>query len=154
MSQPRLEILGVYRPLIGTDTWQEQWTNTGNNEATQAHFERLVLIEAVVEGLTERFKMGKFGQMRPTGPVYPDGPEFPSHMQVGYDEGLLSSDGEVLIRRRMNCVQGTGRLRFAVFLHFYDPNRPLQWEFGEVNCPPIQEVPVRLTLLMPYRACT
>lgn len=153
MVHPRLEIIGVYRPLIETDTWQEQWKVTGNNQATQAHFERLVLIEAAVEGLTERFKMGEFGQTQPTGPVYPGGPTLPSHMQVGYDEGLLSSDGEVLVQRWMNCVQGTGRLRFAAFLHFYDPNRPLQWEFGEVTCPPIQKVPARLMLLMPYRAC-
>ena len=140
--------------MIGTDTWQEQWRVTGNDELTKAHFEKLVLIEAVVDGLTEPFKTRNFGQMLPAGPVYPTGPSYPAQMQVGYDEGLLSSDGEALIQRRMKCVQGTGRLRFAVFLHFYDRMRPLQWEFGEVTCPPIQEVPVRLILLMPYRACT
>jgi hypothetical protein len=35
--------------------------------------------------------------------------------------GLLSIDGETLIQRKMNCVHGTGPLKFAVYLHLYDP---------------------------------
>jgi hypothetical protein len=77
----------------------------------------LVLIEAVVEELTGRFDFSKFGQMLSGYRNYPD------NMQVGYDEGLLSADGETLIQRRTHCVQGTGPLRFAVYLHFYDPQR-------------------------------
>jgi hypothetical protein len=75
-------------------------------------------------------------------------------MLVGYDEGLLSSDGETLIQRGIDCVHGTGPLRFAVYLHLYDPERPLQWQGGEVTCPPMQDAPVRLTMLMPYCACS
>ncbi len=73
---------------------------------------------------------------------------------VGYDEGLLSKDGETLIQRSMDCVQGTGPLRFAVYLHLNDPERPLLWQGGEVACPPVGDVPVRLSLLMPYTACS
>ena len=75
-------------------------------------------------------------------------------MQVGYDPGLLSADGECLIQRRMHCVQRTGPLRFAVYLPFYDPTRPLLWQGGEVTCPPVEEAPIRLMMLMPYRACS
>ena len=104
--------------------------------------------------------MSQFGQMQP------DSPKYPSHMQVGYDEGLLSFDGETLIQRKMKCVHGTGRwptmmtsgswrpLRFAVYLHLYDPERPLLWQGGEVMCPPVEDMPVRLLLLMPYNACS
>ena len=53
---------------------------------------------------------------------------YPDNMQVGYDEGLLSADGETLIPLRMHRVQGTGALRFAVYLEFYDPHRPLRWQ--------------------------
>ena len=83
-----------------------------------------------------------------------DFPNDPSRMQVGYDEGLLSLDGETLIQRAMNCVQGTGPLRFAVYLHLYDPDQPLLWQGGEVMCPPVEDMPVRLLLLMPYNACS
>ena len=92
--------------------------------------------------------MSKFGQMQL------DHPNNARYMQVPYDEALLSADGELLIQREMNCVRGTGPLRFAAYLHLYDPHRPLQWQCGEVNCPAVQDAPVRLMVLMPYRACT
>ena len=86
--------------------------------------------------------------------MQPDFPDDPNRMMVGYDEGLLSMDGETLIQREMDCVQGTGPLRFAVYLHLYDPGRPLRWQGGEVTCPIVEDVPVRLSLLMPYTACS
>jgi hypothetical protein len=145
MSEPRLRVLGVYRPPISAETWQEQFDVTGDAMSTWRHFDDLVLIEAEVEGLSEPFEMIKFGQMRV------ESPDDPERMQVGYDEGLLSMDGEILIQRKMDCVQGTGRLRFAAYLHLYDATRPLQWQGGSVMCPPVQEMPVRLAMLMPYK---
>jgi hypothetical protein len=73
---------------------------------------------------------------------------------VGYDEALLSNDGETLIQRDMDCIHGTGQLRFAVYLNMYDPQLPLEWQGGEVVYPPAQEMPLRLQLLMPYKACS
>ena len=147
MPEPKLTVLGVYRPVISQETWQEQWAVTEDDEITRQHFDKLVLIEAVVDGLTEPFDMSEFGQMSL------EFPDDPNRMQVGYDEGLLSSDGESLIERGMDSVQGTGSLRFAVYLHEYDPQRFLRWQHGEVTCPPVQEAPARLMMLMPYTAC-
>jgi hypothetical protein len=147
MAASRLTVLGVYRRQISVEQWQQQWEVMGNDAATREHFEKLVLIEALVEELDEPFDMGKLGQM------HAEFQSCPNHMQVGYDEGLLSYDGETLIQREMNCVHGSGPLRFAVYLHFYDPERPLLWQKGEVKCPPLEEVPVRPSLLMPYTAC-
>ncbi len=148
MAEPKLTILGVYRPQISAETWQEQWQVTEDDEETREHFEKLVLIEAIVEELAEPFQMEKFGQMQLS---FPDDE---SRMMVGYDEGLLSMDGETLIQRDMDCVHGTGPLRFAVFLHLYDPDRPVRWQAGEVTCPPVEDVTVRLQMLMPYNACS
>jgi hypothetical protein len=145
MAEPKLTILGLYRPQISAETWHEQWGVTADDHATQEHFDKLVLIEATVDGLDKPFDMLRFGQMQGDDPGY---------MQVGYDERLLSFDGETLIQRTMNCVQGTGSLRFAVYLHLYDPQRPLLWQGGEVMCPAVEDVPVRLLLLMPYNACS
>lgn len=121
---------------------------TADDEQTQEHFRTLVLIEAVVEGLDGPFEMGKFGQMNP------DFPDDPRYMQVGYDEALLSSDGEIVIDRRIDCVHGTGSLRFAAYVHRYDPKLPLLWQGGQVTCLPVQDVPVRLMSLAPYHACS
>jgi hypothetical protein len=148
MSEPKLTILGVYRPQISEETWKDQWAVSEDDAFTKEHFDKLVLIEAVVDGLDGPFDMGKFGQMQL------EFPDDPTRMQVGYDEGLLSADGETLIERDMDCVQGTMPLRFAVYLHLYDPDRPLRWQGGEVTCPPVKDVPVRLQMLMPYTACS
>lgn len=148
MTEQKLTILGVYRPQISAETWQEQLQVTGDEAYTREHFEKLVLIEALVEGLDGRFEMEKFGQMQL------EFPDDPKRMQVGYDEGLLSLNGETLIQRKMDCIHGTGPLRFAVYLHLYDPQRPVKWQGDEATCPPIQEMPVRLLLLMPYNACS
>ena len=148
MKELSLTVIGVYRPAISAGTWREQYQVTADEEATRQHFEKLVLIEAIVEGLTGRLDFAKFGQ------VLSGYRNFPDNMQVGYDEGLLSADGERLIQRGMHCVEGTGSLRFAVYLHFYDPHRRLQWQGGEVTCPPVEEAPIRLMMLMPYRACS
>ena len=148
MAEAILTVLGVYRPEISAETWQEQWEVTADDDQTRAHFDQLVLIEAIAEGLSGPFDMTKFGQMQA---AFPDDPQ---RMQVGYDEGLLSIDGETLMQRKMNCVQGTGTLRFAAYLHLYDPRQPLLWQGGEVMCPPIADIPVRLLLLMPYNACS
>ena len=85
---------------------------------------------------------------------YPKMPMEQRFFRALFGEGLLSSDGETLIQRDMHCVNGTGPLRFAAYLHLYDPSRPLLWQGGEVTSPPIQEVPVRLQMLMPYNACS
>jgi hypothetical protein len=152
MPEPQLTVIGVYRPQISAETWQEQWEVTGNDEATREHFDKLVLVEAIVEGLDEPFEMIKFGQLE--AQQLEAHSIQPNQMQVGYDEGLLSFDGETLIQRAMDCVQGTGPLRFAVYLHLYDPQRPLLWQGGPVTCPPVEDMPVRLLLLMPYNACS
>ena len=148
MPGPELNIIGVYRPQISAETWNEQLQVTDDEAYTKKHFDELVLIEATVNGLDEPFDMGEFGQMQA------EFPDDPKRMQVGYDEGLLSADGETLIDRKMNCVHGTGSLRFAVYLHMFDPQRPLRWQRGEVMCPPVQDAPVRFLSLMPYSACS
>ena len=146
MPEPKIFIVGVYKPLISRDVYRKQWQITGSKELTQEHFQNLVLIEAVVSNLDGKLQMKDLGQpMEDT--------RYPPNFQCAYDEALLSADGNTLIDRRMNCVHGTGPLRFAFYLHFYDSKRPLHWTHGEVECPIIQPVPNRLKSLLPYRAC-
>jgi hypothetical protein len=140
-SSPSLVVLGCYKPDISPETWQEQWNATGSE--TKEHFEGLVLIEFRAENLDERFKFDDFGQAHLS-----DTPT-----QAPYDEGLLSLDGETLLSREMGCVTGPGPVRFAYYLHYYDPARPLIWTYGEFFAPPLQPAPVRLSMLMPYTVC-
>jgi hypothetical protein len=141
MPEPALTVLGVYKPDIPEDVYREQWRVSGSDEQTQQHFARLVLIEAIVENAEGRFKAVELGQL------------YEGFFQCAYDEALLSADGQVLTDRRMDCVSGTGPLRFAFYLHFYDPEKPLDWSCGQVQCPPLRPVSDRLRQLVPYNAC-
>jgi len=144
---PSIVIVGVHKPDIPVRVYREQRRVTGSDEQTKAHFKDLVLIEAVVEQIDDRFKMGEMGQPYVLG-------NYPDHFQCAYDEALLSPDGETVIERSMRCVKGEGSLRLAFYLHFYDATRPLHWSYGKVQCPPIEPIPKRLKRLVPYRACT
>jgi len=147
MPTPSITILGVYTPEIPKRVYREQWKVTASDERTNAHFKNLVLIEAVVEQIDDGFKMGEMGQTYILG-------DYPDHFQCAYDEALLSSEGESVIERSMRCVKGEGPLRFTFYLHFYDANRPLHWSYGQIQCPPVEPIPKRLSHLVPYRACT
>lgn len=147
MPEPKIEILGVYRPHIPEDVYQEQWQVTGSDEETKEHFHGLVLIEAIIHKIDDQFNISKIGQQPPDS-------DDPNYFQVPYDEALLSSDGQTLIQRKMNCVHGTGSIRFAFYLHLYDPSKPLATCYGPIHCPSIQPVPDRLRELVPYNACS
>jgi hypothetical protein len=147
MPTPSIIILGVYKPRIPANVFREQWKVTGSDEKTAAHFEHLVLIEALVEHIDARFKMSELGQLYRRG-------DYPDNFQCAYDEALLSADGKIVIERNMNCVKGPGLMRFAFYLHFYDPSRALHWSYGQVECPPVESVPTRPKYIVPYRACT
>ena len=146
MPTPTFSVLGVYAPDIPENVYREQWEVTGSDEETKEHFDKLVLIEGVIDHIDERFKTIELGQPSLTGD--------PNRFMCAYDEALLSSDGNSVLAREMGCISGAGPLRFAFYLHYYDPDRPLHWSYGQVQCPPIQPVPVRLKTLVPYNACS
>jgi DNA-directed RNA polymerase subunit RPC12/RpoP len=147
ISTPRINLLGVYKPDISARLYKQQRRVTGSEAKTEAHFRDLVLIEAVIEQIDDRFNMGDFGQSYARG-------DYKDHFQCAYDEALLSQDGKTVVERNANCVKGSGNLRFAFYLHFYDPRRPLRWSYGQVQCPAIEPISTRLQSLVPYRALT
>jgi hypothetical protein len=142
---PTLTVLGVYRLDVTPEIFAAQLPMYGDEGQCRDHFTSVVLIEAVVADVDERFSLSGFSQ---SNPAYPHGVA-----QAPWDEGLLSSDGEVLVARKINCVKGTGKLRFAFYMHYWNPELPLRWTYGEVWCPSPQSMPVRLEVLMPYRPC-
>ena|SRR5687768_17159812 len=158
-SEPKLEILGVYRLDVTPEVFAAQLPMYGDEEQCQDHFSSVVLIEAFVSDFSESFSLDDIQQPRPWLPneaIHPRAfggipPE--TSFQVPWDEGLLSPDGEQLLARSIGCVKGSGPLRFAFYIHYWDEQFPLQWTYGEAPCPPPQAMPERLKRLMPYRPC-
>lgn len=150
MSVPTMTVLGIYKPLIPTRVYKEQWRVTGSDERTKLHFDNMVLFEAVITGNNDRFKTRDLGQFTSVS-------GYPDHLQCAWDEALLSLDGETVIgksKRTIHCLERPGTLRFTFYLHFFDPGRPLRWSFGEIACPPVTPLPKRLRSLVPYTPCT
>ena len=124
---PTLTVLGVYRLDVTPEILVAQLPMYGDEDHCRDHFSSVVLIEAVVAGVDERFSLSGFSH---PNLAYPHGVA-----QVPCDEGLLSIDGEVLVARKINCVKGNGILRFAFYMHYWNPELPLCWTYGEVWCP-------------------
>jgi hypothetical protein len=140
-----LQILGVYRLDVTQEVFAEQLRMYGDEEQCRDHFSSVVLVEAVVDADSEQFNLIDFTQPNPAHPRV--------CLQVPWDEGLLSPDGETLLSRRIGCVEGNGPLRFAFYMHYWNTELPLRWTHGEVVCPLPQSMPVRLEIIMPYRPC-
>jgi hypothetical protein len=140
-----LQILGVYRLNVTRKIFAAQLRMYGDEDLCRNHFSSVVLIEAVINDPTESFDLTDVKQPNPS---FTQG-----SAQVPWDEGLLSSDGESLIARKLGCVKGLGPLRFAFYMHFWDPALPLKWTHGEIVCPPPEQMPVRVKNLMPYNPC-
>lgn len=147
IGTPEIEILGVYRLEVTKEVFQAQLPMYGDEDQCREHFSSVVLIELLVRDVDSRFDVGDFTQPNPKYPF--------NSPQVAYDEALLSLDGEELLERQILCVQkrGAGPLRFAFYLHYYDEALPLRWTYGEVQCPGVKEMPVRLQVLVPYHPC-
>ena len=142
---PVLTILGVYQLDVTRKVFDSQMKMYGDEAQCRDHFSSVVLVEAVVDGHDERFNLSDFWQANPNSPH--------GMRQVAWDEGLLSSDGERLLARKIDCVKGSGPLRFAFYIHYWRPGLPLHWTYGEASCPAPQRMPARLKRLMPYRSC-
>lgn len=119
MADPTIEVLGVYRLFVTDEIFEAQLPMYGHEEECRHHFSCVVLIEAIAKDLDDRFDVGAFTQPNPN---YPGG-----YSQVAYDEALLSLDGERLISRKPFCMKnfGSGPVRCAFYLHFYDEGLPL-----------------------------
>jgi hypothetical protein len=138
MGQPTLEILGIYHPPITIETFAAQCELYGDENDTRLHFAMLVLIEALVHGLSQ-LKLDDFEQ---------ENPDYGK--QTAYDGALLSRDGNSVIERGNGSVSGEPPLRCVFYLHYFDPNCRLRWTYGEVECPPVEEMPERLQTLVRY----
>jgi hypothetical protein len=141
-----VRILGVYRPEISERTYQEQLDVMGNDAQAKEHFDGLVLVEASATGVEGELELSNLGQQ-------PSTIDDTHYFQCAYDEALLTADGQILVDRTLGCVNGSGELRFAFYLHFFEPQRPIQFRGTDLQTPEVVSVPERLARLVPYNAC-
>lgn len=160
MREPGIEVLGVYRLPVTEELFREQFdilhgeqfeglfgrmSKKKRAEAERQVREQLnsvVLIEAVVHERDDRFDVGEFTQPRDGVPK--------ENWQAAYDEAFLSADGESLAVERGEPPPTPGDLRVAFYLHYWQPDKPLRSTYGDIACPPVEDMPGRLVRLVPY----
>ena len=149
--KPSVHPIAVYEVPCDAATWRKEIDGYYESEnllnETSAYRARLIplaLIEVIVSGADERFDVGDFTQEM----------ELASEeaWQVAYDEAFLSPDGMSLVRRDIGCADAVSGGRICFYFHFYDPERPMFWTYGELHCPPPQPLPDRLAALVPYQS--
>ena len=152
-SDPQIEVLGVYRLSVTEELFRWQFRilhghPMSKRERTQAEQEcrkqlsSIVLVEAMVQNRDDTFDIGQFTQPQPN---LPEG-----SWQVAWAEAYLTPDGDSLLVDRWSDPPATGDLRVAFFLHFWQPNETLRSSYGDVPCPPVEDMPERLARLVPY----
>jgi hypothetical protein len=155
LEQPTITALGIYRASHLDNELRQQlhqfyfFGNASRDRSSIVHefINRcipLVLFEALLDRLDERFSIDDFTQEMPEVP--------PKAWQSAYDEAVLSSDGWQLLVRKPRCTRGLKSGRIAFYFHFYDPYQPMRWSYGTFATPPVADIPERLRILMPYSA--
>ncbi len=153
MPEPKIEILGAYRLPVSDELLQQQFDIlyghlTSESEKKTAmqqcreQLESVVLIEAMVRNRDTKFKVDDFVQPHANLPR--------ENWQVAYAEVYLSPDGEKVLSSHREAESLTDTVRIAFFIHFFDPQKPLHSSYGTLQCPSVQEMPVRLQRLVPY----
>ena len=147
MPEPLVRILGVYKieptEALFNRAMEQKYGGIDLTPAQRKEAERAVreerasiaLFEVAVDFPNDRFDVGHFRQS--------------GSDQAPYDEAYLSPDGSTIISRWKKPAGDA--LRFTFFLHFFDRNKPLETPYGEMSVPALQQVPERLSRLVPYR---
>ncbi|MDZ4655983.1 MAG: hypothetical protein SH868_00250 [Bythopirellula sp.] len=145
MTQPKIDLLGVYRLQVSEDLFREQFDilygfpmddaeRIAAERQCREQLESIVLIEVIVSNRDKRFRVSGFGQGE----------------QAPWAEGYFSADGETRIPVRWPDVPDVEPLRMAFFIHFWDPAVPLKTSYGNLACAEPGPMSERLARLIPF----
>ena len=105
-------------------------------EQTREQLGSTVLVEVLFENRDDSFQLRDFTQSQEGMPK--------ANWQAPWAEAYLSEDGESLLVERWSDPPGTANFRAAFFIHCWDLGSPLLSSYGELSCPPLKDMPVRL----------
>lgn len=153
MSEARIDIVGVYRLDVTEDLLKEQFKALYGSDITKSEklkaeamckkqLSSTVMVEAIVTGRDAKFDVGNFMQACESEPA--------ENWQVAWAEAYLTLDGKSLMVDRWQDPPAEGDLRIVFFIHFWEPNVPLQTSYGKIACPQVENMPERLKKLVPY----
>jgi hypothetical protein len=148
MTQPNIQGLAVYRIKLTAELLEEGIeAKYGEEERTESEREwakaqvieeitSAVLIELLVTNPDDRFDINDIEQ--------------PDSDQAVYEEVCLTEDGRSILPSSPYEDSEGEVIRIGFYLHYYDREKPLVTSYGEIELPPVQDMPEYLQQLIPY----
>jgi hypothetical protein len=122
--------IGVYKVAVPKKEYEYALEVQADERYVKAELGSVVLIELRITGADERFDVMAFGQ---EGNLY-----------VPWLEKYYSTDYSTLLADTYGKPKEADFI-LCFYLHFYDPAKPLRTPYGDVNPPPITDMPGRLS---------
>ena len=150
MSKPAIQILGIYKQPFSKELYAkackekygeefipspEELDNIEPDDFLYQELSHIVLIEVLVENPDDKYRISDYGQ--------------PDVGQCAYLEEYLDETGTKIIGHFQQDVPND-KMRIAFFLHHFDDTLPLETSYGVIPCPPVQEMPERLSKIIHY----
>ncbi|MFP4474720.1 MAG: hypothetical protein ACLFOY_04120 [Desulfatibacillaceae bacterium] len=154
MTGPTVEVLGVYKLPITDELVDKAVAKYSATDTTPSA--RDVMVELVTDELaaTVLFEIRVLNVDRPPEMdnfCQPDYEVDPENFQVAYSPVFLSPDGETVLATDPAQLGRADEYRVAFYLHFFQPDMPLDTGFGKVLFPRTKDMPDRLKKLAPYK---
>ena len=147
MKIPNIIVAGVYKIPFTEKLYNEAFYTKYNgikipfwrkNKVKKQIIDKLssiVLIELIVKEFDDTFNIDSFRQSE-SG-------------QAPYEKVYLNEDGTEIISNGME-IPDVNKMRVCFFLHYYDPKKPLQTDFGTFILPDVLDLPNRLRKIIQY----
>jgi hypothetical protein len=147
MSKVKILISGVYKVPFTQKLYNEAylskysgiripfWRKNKVKKQLIEELSNIVLIELIVNEFDDTFNIDSFKQ--------------PERDQAPYHEVFLNADGTEVISDGSELPE-VDKMRVCFFLHYYDPNKPLNTVYGVFDLPEVLELPKRLKDLIQY----
>ncbi|MBK7140534.1 MAG: hypothetical protein IPH75_00470 [bacterium] len=157
MSQPKIELLGIYLLNVNDTLIEEQMSTLYDIEALSEDTFALqqcrkecedllrtaVLIEVLASGIDKSFSIDDFTQERADLPR--------ENWQAPWAEAFLAENGEsLLVERGSDPPKGIDPFRIAFYLFDWKYDLPLKTSYGSIPCPKPTILIERLNRLVPY----
>jgi hypothetical protein len=130
MQNTKVLVKAVYKVDVPREAFDHAISARGDEEFVNRELSSLVLVELEITGADHRFDLSEFKQ--------------PHTQYVPYDETFFDIRSGKVIEPNISDPSGTRDFVVVFFLHFFDPNQPLETPYGNFSFPVISPLPDRL----------
>lgn len=130
MQNTKVLVKAVYKVDVPREAFDHAISARGDEEFVNRELSSVVLVELEITGADYRFDLSEFKQ--------------PHTPYVPYDETFFDIGTGKIIELDRSDLPGMHNFVVMLFLHFFDPDQPLETPYGNLSFPVISPLPDRL----------